>query len=91
MNGVGKLSSVKTGTPAAVVVNRQNLHLNSRILGCVGSGESHQVSLGKNGIVRVKTNPPFLHARITLSVGKKHIDNYSYVLGCYLIAFVMGV
>lgn len=47
MNGVGKLSSVKTGTSATVVVNRQNLHLKSRILGCMGSGESHQVSLVK--------------------------------------------
>ena len=47
VNCVGKLSSVKAGTPATVVVNRQNFHLNSRILGCMGSGESHQVSLGK--------------------------------------------
>jgi hypothetical protein len=38
MKGIGKLSSVKAGTPSTVVMNRQNFHLNPRILGYMRSG-----------------------------------------------------
>jgi hypothetical protein len=93
MNSVGKLPPIKTGTPSTIVMNRQNFHLNLRILGCMGSVSTPGVTGTGNCTSQsaVKQIQLAFYARITLWAKKIIIFNFYNRLGYCSAALVMRV